>query len=169
MIPVDTPFGAMHVTVNAAGVLTELLLPNRAPGALSSPADLSPAARAGFDRVLSQLDEYFTGKRRSFDLPLEPQGTPFEQRVWLRLQQIPYGATTSYGVIAEEFGMTNGARAVGRANGSNPIPIVIPCHRVIGSDGKLTGFGGGLPLKRALLELEAGDLRLIPALDRFDR
>lgn len=169
MIPVQTPFGEMHVSVNGSGVLTELLLPNRTPPAISSAPDLSTDARAGFERVLHQLDEYFGGRRRAFDLPLEPNGTPFERRVWQRLQQIPYGATTSYGVIAEEFGMTNGARAVGRANGANPIPIVIPCHRVIGSDGKLTGFGGGLPLKRALLELEAGDLRLISAQDCFDR
>lgn len=169
MIPVETPYGRMHVSVNENGILTGLLLPNRSPEAVSTAADLPTVARAGFERVLRQLDEYFSGSRREFDLELEPHGTPFERRVWERLLQIPYGATTSYGAIAEEFGMTNGARAVGRANGANPIPIVIPCHRVIGSDGKLTGFGGGLPLKHALLALEAGDLRLIPANDRFDR
>ena len=102
----------------------------------------------------AQLREYFAGSRRTFDLPLEPRGTPFERRVWSRLREIPYGATTSYGAIANEFGLVNAARAVGRANGANPIPIIIPCHRVIGADGTLTGFGGGLPLKRALLELE---------------
>ncbi len=101
-----------------------------------------------------QLREYFLGKRRIFDLPLEPAGTPFERQVWTALLAVPYGATTSYGAIATGLGLVNGARAVGRANGANPIPIVIPCHRVIGSDGSLTGYGGGLPLKRALLELE---------------
>ena len=101
-----------------------------------------------------QLREYFLGKRRVFDLPLEPAGSPFEHQVWTALLAVPYGATTSYGAIATGLGLANGARAVGRANGANPIPILIPCHRVIGSDGRLTGYGGGLPLKRALLELE---------------
>jgi methylated-DNA-[protein]-cysteine S-methyltransferase len=101
-----------------------------------------------------QLREYFLGKRRVFDLPLEPAGSPFEQKVWAALLAVPYGATTSYGAIATALGLVNGARAVGRANGANPIPIVIPCHRVIGSDGSLTGYGGGLPLKRILLEHE---------------
>ncbi len=104
--------------------------------------------------VKRQLEEYFTGKRTIFDLPLQFSGSPFERRVWTRLLEIPFGVTTSYGAIATELGLINGARAVGRANGANPIPIVIPCHRVIGSDGRLTGYGGGLPLKRALLELE---------------
>lgn len=101
-----------------------------------------------------QLREYFLGKRRDFDLPLLPAGSQFEQRVWSKLLDIPYGVTTSYSAIAADLGLVNGARAVGRANGANPIPIVIPCHRVIGADGRLTGYGGGLPLKRTLLELE---------------
>ena len=104
--------------------------------------------------VRRQLDEYFRGKRRVFDLALQPAGSVFEQQVWTRLLAVPYGVTTSYGAIAAELGLVNGARAVGSANGANPIPIVIPCHRVIGSDGRLTGYGGGLPLKRALLEFE---------------
>ena len=101
-----------------------------------------------------QLDEYFLGQRHVFELSLRIEGSPFERCVWEKLLAIPYGATTSYGAIAAGLGLVNGARAVGRANGANPIPIVIPCHRVIGSDGTLTGYGGGLPLKRALLELE---------------
>ncbi len=102
----------------------------------------------------NQLDEYFRRKRRAFDLPLDATGSPFERDVWQKLLAIPYGVTASYGTIATALGLSNGARAVGRANGANPIPIVIPCHRVIGSDGQLTGYGGGLALKRTLLELE---------------
>jgi methylated-DNA-[protein]-cysteine S-methyltransferase len=111
-------------------------------------------AREATCQVRAQLTEYFERKRRDFDLRLDPQGSVFERAVWERLRRIPYGATTSYGAIAGALGLVNGARAVGRANGANPIPIVIPCHRVIGTDGTLTGYGGGLPLKRALLELE---------------
>ena len=105
-------------------------------------------------RTRAQLGEYFAGERRAFDLPLEPRGTEFQRRVWQRLLHIPYGETTTYGALARELGAPDASRAVGLANGSNPIPIVIPCHRVIGADGSLTGFGGGLPIKAALLELE---------------
>jgi methylated-DNA-[protein]-cysteine S-methyltransferase len=115
---------------------------------------MTPAAKAGLDEAMRQLDEYFARKRRTFELRFEPRGSEFERQIWRRLYQIPYGSTISYGAIAAEVGLVNGARAVGRANGANPIPIVIPCHRVIGSDGDLVGFGGGLPLKRSLLELE---------------
>ncbi len=104
--------------------------------------------------AIGQLDEYFGGERDQFDLPLAPAGTPFQQSVWSLLRAIPYGTTTTYGALATELGMRNGARAVGLANGSNPIPIVIPCHRVVGGDGSLTGFGGGLDRKRFLLALE---------------
>lgn len=107
------------------------------------------------DRARSQLEEYFAGARREFDLPLEPRGTEFQRRVWKQLLTIGYGETTTYGALARELGDAQASRAVGLANGSNPIPIVIPCHRVIGADGSLTGFGGGLPIKRALLDLES--------------
>ena len=106
------------------------------------------------ERTRAQLDEYFAGERREFDLPLDPRGTEFQRRVWQRLLHIDYGETTTYGALARELGDPGASRAVGLANGSNPIPIVIPCHRVIGADGSLTGFGGGLPIKAALLELE---------------
>lgn len=149
----ESPFGTLNVAVDADGTLVELWLPNRKRRDVS-PGPFPNAARAGMEAAHAQLREYFAGARRAFDLPLQPLGSPFEQRVWARLREIPYGATTSYGAIATEFGLINGARAVGRANGANPIPIVIPCHRVIGADGTLTGFGGGLPLKAALLELE---------------
>jgi methylated-DNA-[protein]-cysteine S-methyltransferase len=148
-----TPFGRLELAVDVDGILVELWLPNRSKAVQSATAP-SHAANDGMRAVHAQLCEYFAGSRRTFDLPLEPRGTPFERRVWSRLREIPYGATTSYGAIANEFGLVNAARAVGRANGANPIPIIIPCHRVIGADGTLTGFGGGLPLKRALLELE---------------
>ena len=102
-----------------------------------------------------QLTEYFAGERREFDLPLKLSGTEFQMSVLEALQQIPYGETTSYAEIAERVGRPKAVRAVGAANGRNPIPIIVPCHRVIGSHGELTGFGGGLDTKEALLRLEA--------------
>lgn len=104
--------------------------------------------------VRHQLGEYFARQREVFDLRLAPQGTAFELAVWERLRAIPYGQTRSYGELARALGRPDAARAVGRANGANPIPIVVPCHRVIGADGSLTGFGGGLAAKQTLLELE---------------
>jgi methylated-DNA-[protein]-cysteine S-methyltransferase len=101
-----------------------------------------------------QLGEYFAGRRQIFDLPLDPQGTDFQKKVWLALREIPYGQTASYGQIARKIGMPTASRAVGAANGRNPIPIIVPCHRVIGADGTLTGFGGGLANKSLLLSLE---------------
>ena len=108
--------------------------------------------------VRRQLEEYFAGERQTFDLPLSPKGTAFERSVWSELSRIPYGATRSYAEIARAIGRPGAARAVGRANGANPIPIVVPCHRVIGADGSLTGFGGGLEVKSRLLEIEGAAL-----------
>lgn len=105
-----------------------------------------------------QLHAYFSGQLRCFDLPLAMSGTPFQQRVWRELLKIPYGETRSYSEVAQKIGAPAAVRAVGAANGSNPIPIVVPCHRVIGSGGKLVGYGGGLSLKRRLLSLERGSL-----------
>ena len=113
-----------------------------------------------FDDVVVQLREYFAGSRRHFDLPLAPEGTPFQRRVWSALLDIPYGQTISYGELASRIGQRSASRAVGLANGSNPLPIVIPCHRVIGSNGKLTGYGGGLAIKERLLTLERGGRNL---------
>jgi methylated-DNA-[protein]-cysteine S-methyltransferase len=104
--------------------------------------------------VRRQLEEYFAGRRQTFDLPLAPEGTPFEKTVWEELRRIPFGETRSYAEVARAIGRPGAARAVGRANGANPIPVVVPCHRVIGADGSLTGFGGGLDAKARLLELE---------------
>ena len=103
-----------------------------------------------------QIEAYFAGELREFDLPLAPQGSGFQLRVWEELRAIPYGETISYGELAQRVGDPGAARAVGLANGRNPLPVIVPCHRVIGADGSLTGFGGGLDRKRALLELEAG-------------
>lgn len=114
-----------------------------------------------FADVGRQLTEYFAGRRTAFDVAVEPQGTEFQRRVWGALQTIPYGETLSYGELARRLGDVKAVRAVGLANGANPIAIVIPCHRVIGANGSLVGFGGGLPTKRALLDLEQGRQRLI--------
>jgi AraC family transcriptional regulator of adaptative response/methylated-DNA-[protein]-cysteine methyltransferase len=108
-----------------------------------------------FDLLRTQLDEYFLGNRREFSVPLLAPGTPFQTRVWAALRQIPAGTTTSYARLAESIGMPNAVRAVARANGDNRIAILIPCHRVIGSNGELVGYGGGLWRKKKLLELEA--------------
>ena len=102
----------------------------------------------------AQLKAYFAGTLTQFDLPLAPQGTEFQQQVWLELLRIPYATTTTYGEIARRLGDTLATRAVGSANGRNPLPIVVPCHRVVGANGDLTGFGGGLPVKRFLLDHE---------------
>lgn len=114
-----------------------------------------------FSHVSGQLTEYFAGERRTFDVDIAPAGTPFQREVWAALQGIPYGEVRSYADVANLIGRPRAVRAVGAANGANPIPIIIPCHRVIGSNGSLTGFGGGLPVKRRLLELERGERRLI--------
>ena len=112
------------------------------------------------DRVSAELDEYFEGTRESFDIPLAPEGTDFQRRVWAVLETIPFGTTCSYAEVARKVGRPRAVRAVGAANGRNPISIIIPCHRVIGADGSLTGYGGGLPRKRWLLAHEKVELPL---------
>jgi methylated-DNA-[protein]-cysteine S-methyltransferase len=109
---------------------------------------------APFAEAQAQLGQYFAGERTDFDLPLALDGTPFQQRVWSALCEIPYGETVSYGELAARIGSPGAARAVGLANGSNPIAVIVPCHRVIGANGALTGFGGGMANKRMLLDLE---------------
>ena len=124
----------------------------------ASPDDSTWSSQRGVDPILTaasgQLAAYFTGALRAFTLPLAPNGTDFQRRVWRALEAIPYGATISYAELARRVGNTTAVRAVGAANGRNPIPIIVPCHRVIGSDGSLTGFGGGLDRKRWLLQHE---------------
>lgn len=154
---IEAPFGPLHCAVNEAGEVVSIhFVASRAPRATAdevvNPRKLEPLAR--------QLREFFDGSRTEFDLPLAPKGTEFQKMVWTELRRIPYGSTKSYKEIALLIGRPEAMRAVGSANGSNPIPIVVPCHRVIGADGSLTGFGGGLPVKRWLLEHEAGFARL---------
>jgi methylated-DNA-[protein]-cysteine S-methyltransferase len=146
---ISSPIGALRLTVADDGAVTRVGF-----GA----GDTSDDPR--FEPLVTQLDEYFAGERTAFDLPLRQDGSAFEQRVWTELLTIPYGETAGYGEIAARIGRPGMARAVGRANARNPIAIICPCHRVIGGDGSLTGYGGGLDTKRALLELESGALTL---------
>jgi methylated-DNA-[protein]-cysteine S-methyltransferase len=148
---IDSPVGALLLAGDSRG-LTRLQF-QAGPDPLRPPAGWRQDADA-FMQTIAQLGEYFAGKRRTFQLPLAPAGTAFQLSVWQALRAIPYGETVSYGELAHQLGLPNGARAVGLANGANPLPIIVPCHRVIGADGSLTGFGGGLPIKRALLSLE---------------
>ena len=155
----DSPLGEIAAFVEDDGALCELDFVKR----IRRPVDREqPNAlqRATFDAAIAQLAEYFAGTRTTFDLPLRPRGTPFQLRDWNALLEIPYGATTTYGAIAARIGCTS-ARAVGTANGSNPIAIIIPCHRVIGQNGKLVGYGGGIDRKQALLDLESCGIRLL--------
>lgn len=151
----DSPIGRM-LLVGMDGVLAELHFPQSTEH-LQIPAEWQED-KTPFAETLLQLRQYFTGKRREFDLPIAPQGTPFQKRVWQELLKIPYGETASYGMIAQRIGNPKACRAVGMANRKNPIPIIIPCHRIIGKDGSLTGFGGGLPVKKHLLDLERQSL-----------
>ena len=117
--------------------------------------------RKPFQKVIEQLQDYFTGGLQQFELSLAPEGTPFQLQVWRELERIPYGETISYKQLAQRIGNPNACRAVGLANGANPISIIVPCHRVIGANGKLTGYGGGLTIKEKLLSLERRQLALI--------
>jgi methylated-DNA-[protein]-cysteine S-methyltransferase len=153
---VPSPIGPLTVVREGDALIRLAMVP---PGALDSAA-LGSRSDAGFDSVVRQLGEYFAGDRTVFDLPLRPIGSDFELAVWDQLIQIPYGETRSYGYVATAVGEPGGAQAVGAANGRNPLAIVVPCHRVIGTDGSLVGFGGGLPRKRFLLDLEQRGDRL---------
>jgi O-6-methylguanine DNA methyltransferase len=156
---IDSPLGPITLAADTRGTLVYLGFGERDPrnrllealdpeadGLSPDPEVLAPARR--------QLDAYFAGELRAFDLPIAPRGTPFQLRVWAELLRIPYGASISYGELARRLGDPKLTRAVGAANGANPISIIIPCHRVIGADGSLVGYGGGLEVKRGLLELE---------------
>lgn len=147
----DTPLGPMALE-GEGDVVTGLRLPGRPmPRRASHPTPLLEQGR-------EELLEYLAGERQHFDLPLSPAGTPFQHRVWQALAEIPYGQTCTYRDIAQAVGCPKGFRAVGMANHRNPIPIFIPCHRVVGADGSLTGYAGGLELKRQLLTLEGVNL-----------
>jgi methylated-DNA-[protein]-cysteine S-methyltransferase len=149
---IESPFSTFAAWVDEKGRLLRFNL--RATGAAKIDPEAERNARA-LAVVRRQVAEYAKGKRQLFEFELAAEGPEFNQRVWAALCDIPYGTTTSYGAVARSIGFPKAARAVGAANGANPIALVVPCHRVIGSDGSLTGYGGGLPLKRKLLEHEA--------------
>lgn len=159
-----TPVGELTLVAGVRG-LRAVMWPNERPDRVpladgilerrDAAADDGPAV-AILERAVRQLREYFDGERREFDLPLDPVGTEFQQRVWQVLRTIPYGRTISYGEQADRLGDRNKSRAVGAANGRNPISIIVPCHRVIGSTGKLTGFAAGVDAKAWLLQHEQG-------------
>lgn len=148
-LAVDTPFGPM--VLEGEETLTRLWLPNALPDDRGR-GEETPLLRV----ARTQLLEYLSGARRSFDLPLDPAGTAFQRSVWEALRAIPYGQTRTYGEMAAAVGRPRAVRAVGQANHVNPLPIFIPCHRVVGKNGALTGYAGGLDLKGALLALESG-------------
>lgn len=145
----ESPLGTL-LLVAEDGKIVRLALPGATPDTSWARDDKA------FVDARKQLADYFAGRRRDFDLPLAPRGTQFEMKVWSALRKIPYGETVSYADIARAIGNPHGARAVGQANGRNPIAIVVPCHRVIASGGKIGGYGGGVPAKRKLLALEQG-------------
>lgn len=149
---IDSPLGDLLAVRDEHG-LTGLYLPTGKHPKAVDPAWIRDDT--AFDDVRAQLAEYFAGERREFTLALNPSGTPFQQRVWAALREIPYGETTSYGKTAATVATPDAARAVGTANGQNPISIIVPCHRVVGANGSLTGYGGGLDAKRWLLAHEA--------------
>ena len=159
---IETPIGTLRLVGSPAGLLaiqfqSTLRVTPADAGWRRDAAPLRPVA--------AQLAEYFAGRRREFDVELAPLGTPFQRSVWQELRAIPFGTSISYAQLARRIGRPTAFRAVGAANGANPWPIVVPCHRVVGSDRSLTGFGGGLDVKRALLLLEAeaiGDRWLVP-------
>ena len=153
---IDSPIGVLTLVASDAG-LRQVLWDDQAEAAGDAvPDDAHPVLTA----AAAQLGEYFAGDRTDFDLPLDLVGTDFQRDAWLALASVPYGETTSYGEQAERIGRKGAFRAVGAANGRNPLPLFLPCHRVVGADGSLVGFGGGLSVKQALLDLESGVQRL---------
>ena len=151
---IESPIGTLTL-VKSNGILSGLYMGESVD---ARPDVVGPRVTSGFDDVVEQLREYFVRVRTMFTVPIAPSGTVFQQRVWTELQQIPYGETRSYKQLAEAIGNRSAMRAVGAANGRNPISIVVPCHRVIGNNGTLVGYGGGLERKRFLLNLEQAAL-----------
>ncbi|GAA2071232.1 methylated-DNA--[protein]-cysteine S-methyltransferase [Streptomyces albiaxialis] len=156
---IDSPTGPLTLVADENGALTGVYMENqrhRPPQETFGHPDPEPFAEA-----VAQLREYFAGERREFTVPLALDGTPFQRTVWQALCEIPYGETVSYGQLAERLGKPNASRAVGLANGKNPVSIIVPCHRVVGANGSLTGYGGGLGRKRQLLDFERGVLPVL--------
>ncbi|MDW5377778.1 methylated-DNA--[protein]-cysteine S-methyltransferase [Halomonas sp. HP20-15] len=154
--PPGSPLGLLEIRANDQGITHIRFVDEAAHTANPHPL---------IEHCKDQLAEYFRGERREFSLPLAPQGTEFQQRVWQRLREVPFGETCSYATISRGIGCPNSHRAVGAANGRNPLAIIVPCHRVIGSNGQLTGYAGGLPRKLWLLRLEGA--RLVVSDDLF--
>ncbi|MGY0070879.1 methylated-DNA--[protein]-cysteine S-methyltransferase [Streptomyces sp. QTS137] len=164
---IDSPYGPLTLVADDGGVLCGLYMTDqRHRPAEETFGDRADGVRA-FTEAEEQLEAYFAGGLKEFTLELNPHGTPFQRRVWDLLTRIPYGETRTYGELAEDLGSPKASRAVGLANGRNPIGIVIPCHRVIGASGGLTGYGGGLQRKQRLLELERGPGLFQPPLRGF--
>ena len=156
-LALDTPIGVLHIVATPKGVAQiDFVSAKRGRARTSKPSatDSAKQARGHIATAIRQLREYFSGRRKDFDLPLDLHGTPNQQLVWQGLLEIPYGKTLSYGQLAGRIGSPRAARAVGTACGRNPVPVIVPCHRVIGSTGGLHGYGGGLWRKKLLLELE---------------
>jgi methylated-DNA-[protein]-cysteine S-methyltransferase len=147
-IKVDSPLGTLRLT-SRGDSLVEVSFIDKAETKYSNNVNSEV-----LEQAVTQLNEYFNGKRTAFELPLSPDGTAFQKEIWQALQEIPYGQTITYGELSEKLGKPKAIRAVGTANGSNPIPIIIPCHRVVGSGQKLTGYSGGIERKRWLLQHE---------------
>ncbi|HEX8229341.1 MAG TPA: methylated-DNA--[protein]-cysteine S-methyltransferase [Chloroflexia bacterium] len=156
---VETPAGEFGAVLTSRG-LSRLIFPGEDFAQCEdwvtrwAPAAARSGDRAGLQHLGEQLTAYFEGTLREFTVPLDLRGTPFQLRVWAALQEVAYGELRTYGQVASGMGATQAVRAVGAANGANPVPIIVPCHRIIGSNGRLVGYGGGLDLKRRLLELE---------------
>ena len=157
-LSIPTPVGPMTAREGAGGVLATFSFERAVAVSVADP----PRGSVLWE-TKKQVDEYFAGLRTSFELPLQPEGSSFNRSVWDELLKIPFGSTMSYGELSAKLGLQNGARAVGAANGANPIAIIIPCHRVIGQTGDLIGYGGGLWRKRFLLDLESERLSLFSA------
>ena len=147
-----SPLGPLTLVADGDSALTGVYFKGHLRG--PRPEALGPREDAGFEEATRQLREYFAGERTGFDLPLAPRGEEFDRTVWALVARIPYGQTRTYGELARELGDPHLAQAVGAANGRNPLSVIVPCHRVVGADGGLTGYAGGLPRKRFLLELE---------------
>jgi methylated-DNA-[protein]-cysteine S-methyltransferase len=157
---IDSPLGELLLLGDGSSLCGLYMQEGRKPGTVPHGWEREPKA---FAEVCRQLGEYFAGERTGFDLPLEPVGSPFQLQVWRALLEIGYGQTLSYGELARRIGRPQAPRAVGAANGANPLSVVIPCHRLVGSNGALTGYGGGVESKRLLLDLEAGHSPTPPA------
>lgn len=160
----ESPIGGLGLLVDEEGRVVRVHFLRKGEPAAPAMAFHHPGVVMVEDRertaeLARQLTEYLGGERKVFELALAPEGSELSQEVWRELQAIPRGETRSYGEIAKKLGRPGAARAIGRANATNPIPVIVPCHRVIGSDGKLTGFGGGLPMKKQLLRLEGVEVQ----------